>query len=184
MLGSGAGLWDWDVETNCVYFSPQWKALLGYEDYELADNFAEWEKRLHPDDRERALDALAAYFKGTTRTYELEHRLQCKNGSYRWILARGVAVRRLDGQPYRMAGSHIDITPHKLAEQALRNSEALYQSLVETLPLNVFRKDRGEVYLRQRALRRLAGAAAPRDSRQNRLRLLSDRAGSEIPGRR
>jgi PAS domain S-box-containing protein len=139
--GSGDGVWDWEVGTVRIYISPRGKAIFGYEDHEIPNRFEEWENRLHPDDRERALATLQAYLDGKSPVYELEHRVRHKDGSYRWILARGVALRDATGQPYRMAGSFSDMTDRKRMEERLRDEEALYHSLVETLPLNIFRKD-------------------------------------------
>ena len=121
--GSGDGLWDWDRDTGESYYSPRWKSMIGYEDHEVPHDFAEWETRLHPDDRERALAALRSCVNGTADGYEVEYRLRHKDGSYVWILDRGVAVRNAAGVVCRMAGSHTDITERRRMELALRESE-------------------------------------------------------------
>src|SRR5436189_4016801 len=115
--GSQDGLWDWDPRTGEIYYSPRWKSILGYEDHEIAQRIEEWEQRLHPEDRERVLAANRAHIEGATPHYECEYRLRHKNGTYRWILARGVALRNAAGTAYRVAGSHVDITERKQAEE-------------------------------------------------------------------
>lgn len=122
--GTDAGIWDWDLLTDQVYFSPRWKSMLGYEDHEIRNHFSEWERRLHPDDYQRAVLCLEDYFQGRTPEYELEHRLQHRDGTYRWILARGAAVRDHSGIPCRMVGSHLDITDRKRAEQVALERES------------------------------------------------------------
>jgi PAS domain S-box-containing protein len=140
--GSQDGLWDWDLRTGDVYYSPRWKSILGYEDHEFAHRIEEWEKRLHPEDREGVLAANLAHLEGTTPHYEYEYRLRHKDGSYRWILARGVALRDAAGKAYRMAGSHVDVTERKQAEdersrlltreqEARAHAEAMVRSLEE-----------------------------------------------------
>jgi PAS domain S-box-containing protein len=120
--GTNDGIWDWDVASNRVYFSPRWKSMLGYQDAEVENHLAGWHDLLHPDDRVRALNAIQDYFLGKTPTYELEHRLRHKDGAYRWILARGVALRDAQGRPLRMAGSHLDLTDRKEAEEKRRRA--------------------------------------------------------------
>lgn len=139
--GSQDGLWDWDLLTDEVFFSPRWKSIIGYEDHELANRLDEWTARLHPDERERVLAANYAHINGTTSHYEYEYRLRHKDGTYRWILARGVALRDADGKAYRMAGSHVDITARKQMEQTLREAEQRYRAVVECAPYGILLVD-------------------------------------------
>ena len=112
--GAKDGLWDWDLESNRVYYSPRWKQMLGYEDGELGDDPAEWLGRVHKDDRDRLHDELQAQ-SGATGSGEFanEHRLLHKDGEYRWVLCRAVVQRGKDGRAVRMAGSQTDITRTK-----------------------------------------------------------------------
>ncbi|MBE7495109.1 MAG: response regulator [Verrucomicrobiaceae bacterium] len=120
--GTNDGIWDWDIRTNKVFFSPRWKAMIGYEDEELPNEFSTFETRVHPEDHDRVMQAVNDYLYGPLERYAVEFRFQHKDGSWRWMLARGRALRDPDGKPYRMAGSHTDITEQKLAEEQLRHA--------------------------------------------------------------
>jgi PAS domain S-box-containing protein len=126
------GIWDWDLRTNQSFYSPRWKGILGYADEEIRNEFAAWQGLLHPDDVEPALTALNTYLDGRSAGYSPEFRLRHKDGSYRWIFARGVALRDADGKPYRMVGSHTDITERKLAEAEIRRQNEYLAALHET----------------------------------------------------
>jgi PAS domain S-box-containing protein len=117
--GSNEGVWDWDITTNVAYFSSRWKAQIGYAEHEFENSFAAFEKALHPDDHDHVLTTVGDYLSGKRANYDVEFRFRHKAGTYRWILARGKALRDSDGKPYRMAGSHTDVTERKLAEQDL-----------------------------------------------------------------
>ena len=118
--GSGDGMWDWDAVTGAVIYSKQWKSMLGYDELELKSDFKEWEQRVHPDDLPKAMSDIQAYLDGATPRYINEHRMLCKDGSYKWILARGIITTRdIVGQAERLIGTHTDITPQKDIERAL-----------------------------------------------------------------
>ncbi|WP_168668748.1 response regulator [Marichromatium bheemlicum] len=116
---SSDGIWDWDLRNDQVFISPRWKQQLGFADDELADRFESFESRLHPDEKRHVLDQLARYLQHAKQSYALEFRLRHRDGSYRWILSRGRALRNAQGQPYRMSGSHTDITARKEAERTM-----------------------------------------------------------------
>ena len=117
--GANDGLWDWNLRTNLVYFSPRWKAMLGFKEKEIGDDPQEWFKRIHSQDLERVKIVLANHLKGAIPHFECEYRMLHRDGTYRWELTRGLAVRDDKGVAYRMAGSQTDITARKNAEEQL-----------------------------------------------------------------
>ncbi len=128
---SNVGLWDWDLTTNKVRYSPEWKSQIGYEEHEIGDDFEEWRKRVHPDDLENALKGIQTALEEKYPDHEVEFRFRHKNGSYRWILTQASIMYDESGRPVRMLGSHVDITDRKKAERALRESQANLKALIE-----------------------------------------------------
>lgn len=136
--GAGDGVWDWDMVANTTFFSTQWKTMLGYGEGEIGPTQESWESLIHPDDRSRVQLAVRAHLGGETAVYECEHRLRRKDGTYVWVLGRGLVVDRSpEGQPRRVVGTQTDISQRKRAEQALRESEARFRSYIENAPVAV-----------------------------------------------
>ena len=124
--GANDGVWDWNINSNVLFLSPRWKEQLGYKDEEIQNTFESFEKLLHHDDKKRTVEYVNSYLKGEFSIYNIEFRMRHKNGNYRWIQSKGEALRDENGVPYRMAGSHSDITERKLAE---KKTEAAFKRL-------------------------------------------------------
>jgi len=120
--GGKVGLWDWDLISNQVYYSPEWKRQIGYEDYEISSKFEEWESRVHPDDLASTLSSVKMALSPPYPPHKVEFRFQHKDGSYRWIMAQSALQFDKQGKPTRMFGSHVDITERKQAEERLLQS--------------------------------------------------------------
>jgi diguanylate cyclase (GGDEF)-like protein/PAS domain S-box-containing protein len=134
--GANDGLWDWNLETQRVYFSTRWKAMLGYEDAEIADSPDEWMSRVHKEDRKALHAELAAHWGATAiKECAIEHRVLHRDGSYRWMLSRGVVERNDRGKAVRMAGSQTDVTSSKAFDPltGLPNRTLFHDKLVACL---------------------------------------------------
>lgn len=134
LRGSGNGLWDWDIRTNEVYLSPQFKAIMGYAEAELPSTFAAWTSQLHPQERDEVLAAVQAHVEHHV-PYDIEYRLRTKAGDYVWVRARGQAMWDEAGHAIRMSGGIADISYRKQVEEALRESEDRYRSLYNRTPI-------------------------------------------------
>jgi len=108
--GARDGLWDWNLKTDEIYFSERWKSMLGFQNSEIKNHPSEWFSRLHPDDISRVRKGIDDHIRGASEAFASEHRMLHKNGEYRWIYCRGIAVKDSNGNAYRMAGSQTDIT--------------------------------------------------------------------------
>ncbi len=117
--GAADGLWDWHLDSGEVYYSPRWKAMLGFEDAEIAGTVDEWFQRVQPDDLDGLRTAVTLHVAGERPHLQHEFRIRCKTGDELWMLVRGLAVRNDKGCAVRMAGSMTDITARKQVEQQI-----------------------------------------------------------------
>jgi len=130
--GARAGIWDWNAETDEVYYSRRWKEILGFDENEIGSTRSEWEDRIHPEDRLATLAALNAHLEGESPLYETEYRLKRKDGAWQWVHASGTVVSRdANGKALRFLGTQSDIAARKQAEEALRQSEAKFRAIVD-----------------------------------------------------
>lgn len=121
---AGHGVWDWRAKDDRVYYSKQWKSMLGFRENEISERHGEWLERLHPEDWPRVEEAMRLHMEGKSPDYTCEYRLRSKQGDWRWILARGqITERSEDGKPLRAIGTQTDITRLKEAEQELKTSQ-------------------------------------------------------------
>jgi len=202
--GSNEGIWDWNLQTNAVFFSARWKEMLGYADHEIPNHLDEWALRVHPDDLEWVTQVIQDHFDGKTPFYQSEHRVRCKDGSYKWILDRGKAIWDPDGQPVRMVGSHTDISDRRRLETERQQAEAqilalnnLQQAILNSADYSIISTNaEGVIQTFNAAAQRMLGYTAAEvvgratsvlihdgEEIQARAKLLSAKLGQEIaPG--
>lgn len=125
--GANAGLWDWNITTGEVYYSKKWKTMLGYEESEIPSTLDSWSNLLHPEDKDSCLERLKSYLAKKLPEFMLEHRLRCKDGSYRWILSKGSGLWDGAGKAIRLTGWHIDIHELKSSIEELQKRDKIIQ---------------------------------------------------------
>ena len=152
LQGAQQGVWDWDVATDRIYYSPGWKAMLGYPPRELGDSPNDWLSRVHPEDLLSLQTDIEALRDSTLHQLEHEFRALTKNGDYRWMLVRALGVRDAAGRVCRIVGAQSDISERKRSELQLQHN-ALHDPLtglpnralfLDRLNLAVAREDRRE----------------------------------------
>jgi diguanylate cyclase (GGDEF)-like protein/PAS domain S-box-containing protein len=155
--GANDGLWDWNLAENRIHFSSRWKSMLGCDDEKIGASPDDWLDRVHPDDRDGLVAAVRAHLDGETPHLEHEYRIAHSDGSYLWVLCRGLAVRDQAGIPQRIAGSQTDVTRRKIVEERLLH-DAFHDALTR-LPNRALFVDRlGHALQRAKRIRRDAFA--------------------------
>ncbi len=135
MRGANDGLWDWNLETDEVYYSPRWKSMLGYAENELDGNINTWKSLVHPDDNEYVFGQVQDYLAGRTDSFEVEMRMHHKDGYEVSVLSRAFLVNReSDGKPVRLVGTHVDITERKKVEAFDENNANILEMIARGHP--------------------------------------------------
>lgn len=132
MRASNDGLWDWNMKTNTVYYSPRWKSMLGYAEDEIENSFAAWERLTDADGKATTQSQIALCVAGQAKGFSTEFRMRHKDGRWVDILSRATLIRDVDGVAVRMVGTHVDISDRKQGEQALNQANALLAATLES----------------------------------------------------
>jgi PAS domain S-box-containing protein len=141
-------IWDWELQTNKLFFSDRFYTMLGYKPNDFEANYEKWFSLMHPHDAGYIEVILKEYIQEQHSEFNIEYRMKAKDGLWRWIHARGKIVERDEkNNPLRLVGTHMDITDRKLVEEELRESQSLLQSVLDTIPVRVFWKDKNLRYL-------------------------------------
>jgi len=140
--GAGDGVWEYNFQTKEVFFSHQYKKMLGFTDEEFPNQYESWTSRVHPDDQQILKETDRDYKSGFVKSHQREFRMMTASGQYIWILDRGMVVSRTpDGQPLRIIGTHTDITERKSTEQALQFKEEKYRNILANMNLGILEVD-------------------------------------------
>jgi diguanylate cyclase (GGDEF)-like protein/PAS domain S-box-containing protein len=135
---TGDGVWDWDLKAGEVIFSKRFTELHGYDAFEFGHRKEDWFDRIHPEDRPHVLMAVHDCLRGESALVSAEYRVQCKDGSWKWVLARGAVIKRgEEKKPLRMIGTYVDISSRKSAEEALQLAANFQQAVFDSLSAQV-----------------------------------------------
>ena len=162
--GANDGIWDWDLTTDQVYFSPRYREILGYSLEEFPDEINSWKEAVHPEDLQRVMEANGECINGEVDKFEVEYRMRRKGGSYVWIHGRGANMKNEVGAVYRLSGTHTDITRRKRTERALMESERRFRNLFLNASDGVYQcNPEGEFLSANPVMARILGYDSPSD---------------------
>ncbi|MBL9215305.1 MAG: PAS domain S-box protein [Opitutaceae bacterium] len=167
--GAGNGMWDWNLVTGEAFFSRQCKALIGYEEHELANHIDEWKARIHPDDRDEVYREIDRALASQNHLYSCEYRIRCRDGSYKWLLARGQVMERdPSGRPLRFIGLVSDVSARRIAEQKANDTLNFVQAILDASPIGILTYRHDGVCLTANATAaRMVGASVQELTEQN-----------------
>lgn len=157
------GTWTWNLITDEVYYSPEWKKNFGYKESEIENTIIAWENIVHSEDLEYLLDTHFKYLKKEIPRFEVKYRIKTKSGEYKWILGRGKAIWNDKGKPIYMVGTHTDITKHMKDKEELRESEERYKKLIDLSPDAVFVHSNFKIIFANNSAAKLLGLRNPKE---------------------